>query len=159
LGFLIILSFGSYYFGVLQHEIILNRFSNNLFDYKLPPDTIVLDNEKYGGANWIDGGGSGGYWNVVAIMKLSTKLSKKQVLEYYKDVRFSYSKSDEPGKVEPEIYFEDNYKKVVYEEGVYYRSKDDTINFVSSMKNQNNDKSTIYFLQITDGYDYFFHLD
>jgi hypothetical protein len=145
-----------------DHTRNLNRFSNNLFKYPLPPVTVVLETEKFGGKNWVDGGGSGGYWNVVAIMKLSTKLSRDEIIEYYRNVRFPYSKTSQPQMVEPEIYFDDDAQKVVCKEGFYYRSDEDSIKFVSSYdngKSKKDKKETVFILQIIDGYDYLFNID
>jgi hypothetical protein len=62
------------------------QFAQHLFNYPLPPETEVIAMYQSNGKNFVDGGGSGGYWNVVAVMELSSKLSKNEILAYYRDV-------------------------------------------------------------------------
>lgn len=144
------------------HKRNLDKFSNNLFNFPLPPKTMVLEKEKFGGKNWVDFGGSGGYWNVVAIMKMSSKLSKDEIIAYYDNVRFPYSKSNKPQKIEPEIYFEQDVQKLVHAEGFYYRDtggRQRVVSSYDSINSENHNEDTVYILQIIDGYDYLLKLD
>lgn len=159
---LLFISWVFHYFNT-YHIKNLDKFSGNLFNYPLPPQTVILEKEKYGGSNWVYGGSSGGYWNVVAIIKLSTQLSKQEIIDYYKDVKFPYLKTNKPNMVEPEIFFGDDAKRIVSKEGGYYMSKDGIMKPVSSYTDNNfkdeGTKNSVYILQIVDGYDYFFNLN
>ncbi|MGG4268109.1 hypothetical protein [Peribacillus simplex] len=61
------------------------EFANKLYSYPLPPDTEIIDKGfdygvTYGGGPW----GSGGQPTVVAYMKLSSELSERKLIDYYK---------------------------------------------------------------------------
>lgn len=151
---------------------ILNEFSNNLFQYPLPPNTVIVETRKFDGKSFL--GGNGGYWNVGASMTLATKLTKEDVLNYYKHVKFPYPKNSELGE-KPEIYFEDDIQKKEYrgiygEKGFYYVHKrgrtcgvpyyfenDEIINI--DKMSENNGQDLVYVIQILGSYDYFLKLD
>lgn len=152
---------------------ILNGFSNNLFQYPLPPNTVIIERRKFDGKNFL--GGNGGYWSVGATMRLSTTLTREEVLNYYKNTKFPFPKSNKLG-VEPEIYFEGEYQKKEYHKsyaykGFYYISKKGQTGGVNSyfdndgeIKNiyktrENDGQDLIYIIQILSDYDYFLNLD
>ena len=164
-------------FYIDNKDRILDNFSNNLYQYPLPPNTEIIEITKFDGKNFIDGGGSGGYWNVGATMKLSTSLKREDILTYYKGVKFSFPKSNKLG-VEPEIYFDDDLQKVIYDksfrdnqEKYYYRDKNGGINTISTYFNENRElrildkkggvdsQTSIFIVQILSGYDYFLNID
>lgn len=169
---LILILSGIVYLGykLTETDRVSKEFANHLYQYPLPPETIVLEKGQFNAKNWIDGGGSGGYWNVVSFMIVSTELSRKEILMYYKDTElFPYPKSDELG-VELEIYFEDDLNKEEYNEGFYYRSNQGNIKFISSYFNdlgeidndqlsEGTNKSTNYIIQIHSGFSYFLQID
>ncbi|MEK4511086.1 hypothetical protein EJP82_26325 [Paenibacillus anaericanus] len=169
---LILILSGIIYLGYKLTETVWvsKEFANHLYQYPLPPETIVLEKGQFNAKNWIDGGGSGGYWNVVSFMRISSELSSTEILKYYKDTElFPYPKSDELG-VELEIYFEDDQQKEEYNEGFYYRSKQENIRFISSyfndlgeIKNEGltdeTNENTNYIIQIHSGFSYFLQID
>jgi hypothetical protein len=53
---------------VTSNERVSKRFAEQLFEYPLPEETSLISKHQFNGKNFLDGGGSGGYWNVVAIM-------------------------------------------------------------------------------------------
>lgn len=169
---LILVLSGIVYLGYKLTETVWvsKEFVNHLYQYPLPPDTIVLENGQFNAKNWIDGGGNGGYWDVVSFMIVSSELSKKEILMYYKDTElFPVPKSNQLG-VELELYFEDDLNKEEYNEGFYYRSKQGSIRFISSyfndlgeIKNEGltdeTNENTNYIIQIHDGFSYFLQID
>ncbi|HEK9099106.1 hypothetical protein KFD70_20100 [Bacillus pfraonensis] len=147
---------------------ISNNFAEQLFKYPLPPQTKVIEKEQANGKSLV--WGNGGYWGVIASVHLSTKLSKAEILSYYKKIGlFKYPKSDKKG-VEPEIYFQDDLKKVEKPEGFYYTTNDGGNNPLHSYFNKDGsmkiEQSTNehtgqmeYVIQITSDFDYFLNID
>lgn len=167
--------FGIFYqiFYIDNKSRILNEFSNSLYHCPLPPDTVAIETRKFDGDNFL--GGNGGYWNVGASMTLSTKLTREDIVNFYKDTKFPFPKSDKLGEV-PEIYFEDDIQKKEYRDmsgnrGFYYVNKMGRSNDIHTffdkngeMKNiekmkENNGQDLIYTIQILSGYDYFFNIN
>lgn len=143
-----------FYLG--KPDRISDKFAENLFDYPLPKETTLIEKEQYNGRNWVDGGGSGGYWNVVAFMKLHTQLSKSEIIQYYKAAgEFPYPDSKMRG-VHVEIYFEDNRKLVNEKEGAYYLTEGGSHQTVDNMdaKEQLGISSEVI-VQIVSGFKYF----
>ncbi len=154
---------------------ILNEFSNNLFQYPLPSDTVIIEARAFDGKNFL--GGNGGYWCVGTTMKLSTKLTREEVLNYYKYTKFPFPKNNDLS-IEPEIYFEgeyvkkEYYKSYAYKDGFYYVSKKGRqSNMVHNYFDENgvikntdkiretNHQELIYIIQILSDYDYFLNID
>ncbi|WP_317955438.1 hypothetical protein [Paenibacillus chitinolyticus] len=81
--FVIVISF-LIYRGSTNNDRISAKFAQNLFEYPIPPETSLITKHQFNGKNFLDGGGSGGYWNVVAIMELRTSLTREEVINYYK---------------------------------------------------------------------------
>ncbi|MGO4695592.1 hypothetical protein AB4Z50_15070 [Paenibacillus sp. 2TAB26] len=147
-------------------ERVSEQFAAHLFNYPLPAETSLITKYQFNGKNFIDGGGSGGYWNVVAIIALSSTLTRQEILAYYQGIEpFPYPKGKRAG-VELEIYFEDNNEKVIIPAaGFYFRDKDKRMRTISTYleepDTQANQASatTKYFLQIASGFDYFLNID
>ncbi|MGE7185345.1 hypothetical protein ACQKKK_15455 [Peribacillus sp. NPDC006672] len=79
-----ILAWSSYDF-FSKDKKTAEEFANKLYSYPLPPDTEIIDKGfdygvSYGGGPW----GSGGQPTVVAYMKLSSELSERKLIDYYK---------------------------------------------------------------------------
>ncbi|MED4117097.1 hypothetical protein [Priestia megaterium] len=148
---------------------ISNDFAEQLFKYPLPPKTKVIENEQANGKHLVRG--SGGYWGVIASVRLSTRLSKEEILMYYQKAGlFKYPKSDKKG-VEPEIYFQGDFQKVESPEGDYYRDKEGAMRFLSNyyyesgkkvndrILKENHSHEVEYVVQITSDFDYFLNID
>ncbi|OMF30081.1 hypothetical protein BK133_17090 [Paenibacillus sp. FSL H8-0548] len=147
-------------------ERVSEQFAEHLFDYPLPSETSLIANHQFNGKNFVDGGGSGGYWNVIAIMELRSTLTKEEILSYYKPIEsFPYPKGKRNG-VELEIYFENNSEKVMNSTGFYYRDNADRIRTISTYSLESTipqvnqvSGETKYFLQISSGFDYFLNIN
>ncbi len=148
---------------------VSNNFAKQLLDYPLPPQTEVIEKEQVNGKSLVSG--NGGYWGVIASIRLSTKQSKEEILLYYQKAGlFNYPKSDKRG-VEPEIYFEDNLQKVERSEGYFFRSEDgsrlplrtyfeESGEMVVTKNNiEETDKELEYVVQITSDFDYFLNIN
>ncbi|MEN0644871.1 hypothetical protein MKY91_17080 [Alkalicoccobacillus gibsonii] len=89
----------SYYvFG--QESRYAKKYANELFDYPLPAETVVLE-QGYNYGTFFGGGpwGSDGLPTVAAYLKVKTELSERDIVEYY-DKRFEiYFDGDEHLKV------------------------------------------------------------
>jgi hypothetical protein len=142
-----------FYLG--KPDRISNKFAGNLFDYPLPKETTLIEKKQYNGRNWVDSGGSGGYWNVVAFMKLNTKIPKSEIIQYYKAAgEFPYPDSKMRG-VQVEIYFEDNRKLVEEKEGAYYLTDRGSHQIVDKMDvNEQAGLSNEVIVQIVSGFKY-----
>jgi hypothetical protein len=93
--------------------------SINIINYPLPPQTKVIEKEVANGKHF-GRGAEAGYWEVIASVRFSTKLSKREILSYYQKARsFKHPNIDERGE-EPELYFQGNFLKVEEPEGFYY---------------------------------------
>ncbi|MFF2483712.1 hypothetical protein [Paenibacillus sp. NPDC058071] len=149
-----------------SNERVSEKFASNLFEYPLPPHTTLIAKHQFNGKNFLDGGGSGGYWNVVAIMELSSSLPRDEIIEYYKRTEaFPYPKSKNRG-VELELYFDGESKRM--EESryklFYFRDQEGRMQPISryssdttvSSKTQSDTKFTI---QLASGFDYFLNID
>ncbi|WP_280166708.1 hypothetical protein [Priestia aryabhattai] len=148
---------------------VSNNFAEQLFKYPPPPKTKVIENEQANGKYLV--GGSGGYWGVIASVRLSTRLSKEEIIMYYKKAGlFKYPKSDKRG-VEPEIYFQGDFQKVKSPEDYYYKDKDGTRKSLSNYYDESGNKVSgrilrenhsyemEYVVQITSDFDYFLNID
>ncbi|SDT56624.1 hypothetical protein SAMN05444162_5015 [Paenibacillaceae bacterium GAS479] len=138
-------------------ERVSNRFAQNLFNYPLPAETTLLEKKQYNGRNWV-GGGSGGYWSVIAYIKLNTKLSQREIVRYYKLAgEFPYPDPDNNIRgVQPEIYFEDNRKLIEASEGTYYlteRGSHQAVETIDKMDQEGAANEVI--VQIVSGFKYF----
>ncbi len=102
---------------ILKNKIS-NNFAEQLFNFPLPQKTKVIEEYQTNGESILYG--TAGLWDVVASVRFSTKLSKEEILLYYQRARlFKYPNQDKRG-VEPEIYFQGEFKKVETLEGYYY---------------------------------------
>lgn len=151
-----------------EKERVSKDFAKNLFEYNLPTETKVIDKDYFYGYSFNHLTGSGGSMPVVASMKLSTTLSKEEILHFYKDAElFPFPKSDNNG-VELELYFEDEYDLHNTKDGYYYSGKNggsalirNYFNEVVSMKSANEEekKELQYVLQISSSFHYFLQID
>jgi len=168
---IVLLSIVFLQYKLKETERVSTQFSNHLFGYPIPPETEVIEKKQFNGRNWIDGGGSGGYWNVVAFIKMSSKLSREDIVDYYKKTKlFPYPKSDKLG-VELELYFEDDMRMEQFTEGSYYRSGTGTIKFINSYLMNSGEimpsqrmaeiqpRKIDFVIQIHSGFKYFMQLD
>ena len=80
-----------------QDQKTAETFANDFFSYPLPPKTRVIKQAYDYGVEYGGGpNGSGGYPTVVAYQTVSSKLSEKEILEYYKSSKFElYFAGDE----------------------------------------------------------------
>ncbi|AOH57432.1 hypothetical protein ABE28_024095 (plasmid) [Peribacillus muralis] len=75
-----------YFYDLLSADKrTVEEYANRLYSYPLPPNTEIIDKGfdygvSYGGGPW----GSGGQPTVVAYMKLSSELSERKLMDYYK---------------------------------------------------------------------------
>ncbi|MFC4777188.1 hypothetical protein ACFO9Q_10385 [Paenibacillus sp. GCM10023252] len=141
-----------------------NKFAEHLFNYSLPPETSLVAKHQSNGKNFVDGGGSGGYWNVAAVMELSSKLTRNEILAYYQNVgSFPYPKGNQRG-VPLELYFKEESRRVERSDGFYYRSQTGEIRTVHSYPLDTNSVTLIkgetkYILQLVSGFDYFLNFN
>lgn len=154
-----------------SNERVLKQFAAQLFQYPLPEDTALISKHQFNGKNFLDGGGSGGYWNVVAIMELSSSLSEQEVLQYYQDAELFLFPDSERRGVELELYFVQNSEKIAIHSKpseFYYRDMDKRIRTVDSYPYPveamgstatQQQGQTEYILQLTSGFDYFWNWD
>jgi hypothetical protein len=73
-------------------------FANKLYSYPLPPETeVIYKGYDYGRSYGGTPQGNGNYITAVAYIKLSSKLSEKELIDYYKVVKGSdiYFEGDE----------------------------------------------------------------
>ncbi|MHA7966191.1 hypothetical protein ACX93W_18865 [Paenibacillus sp. CAU 1782] len=153
-----------------SNERISRKFAENLFQYPLPPGTTVLGKHQFNAKNLIESG-SGGYWNVVAIMELSSSLSREDIIAFYKDVEpFPFPKG-EPRGVELELYFAGEARKVEGANYFHYRDQlTGSARMISSYRAEpafietseasgESSGETNYTLQLFSGFDYFFNID
>ncbi|MFC4597055.1 hypothetical protein [Cohnella hongkongensis] len=152
--FVLLICLFVFYLG--KPDRISNKFAGNLFDYPLPKETTLIEKKQYNGRNWVDSGGSGGFWNVVAFMKLHTNLPKSEIVKYYKAAgKFPYPDSKQQ-EVQVEIYFEDDRKLVEEREGAYYLTKGGSHQTVDNMDvNEQVGLSNEVIIQIVSGFKYF----
>lgn len=79
------------------------EFANELYEYSIPPNTVLIE-KGYDFAYNYGGGprGNGGYPTVVAFMKLSSSLSEQEIFNYYDqddiEVYFDWWVEEEKGK-------------------------------------------------------------
>ena len=151
-----------------EKERVSKNFAENLFEYPLPTETKVIDKDYFYGYSFSHLLGSGGYMPVVASMKLTTTLSKEEILHFYRDAAlFPFPKGGKKG-VKLELYFEDEYdlKKTI--DGYYYSHKtgyasriNDYFDEVVSMQSVNKaEKNELqYVLQVSSSFAYFLQLD
>ena len=150
-----------------EKERISKKFAQNLFDYPLPTQTKVIAQDYFYGYSFNHLTGSGGSMPVIASIKLSTILSKEEILHFYKEAEFfPFPKSDKKG-VELELYFEDEYQLKESEDGYYYSGKTDGTkrishyfdkvgNIKSMTKEEKNE--LYYVLQVSSSFDYFLNI-
>lgn len=148
---------------------VSKQFAEQLFQYPLPEDTSLISKHQFNGKNFLDGGGSGGYWNVVAIMELKSSLSKQEVLEYYRDAELFLFPDSERRGVELELYFVQSSEKIAIHSNpseFYYRDRDKRTRYVDSYPveeagstSAGQQGQTEYILQLTSGFDYFGNWD
>lgn len=154
---------------VTSKERVSKRFAEHLFEYPLPEETSLISKHQFNGKNFLDGGGSGGYWDVVAIMELRTALTKEEVLAYYQNAElFPFPKGEQRG-VELELYFEDNSQKIAIHSvpsGFYYRDNGKRISTISTYPfeatnshEKQQEREIQYVLQLTSGFNYFLNMD
>ncbi|QJX80414.1 hypothetical protein [Priestia megaterium] len=149
----------------IEKERYSKEFANNLFKYTLPPHTQTLERHYFYGYSFGHLMGSGGEMPVVANMKLSTSLSKEEILNYYKNAPlFPFPNSKNSG-VEIEVYLSGESKLHKKKDGFYFSGKDDSLKRISSYKNNVGYTSTPgkktqqFVLQISSSFDYLIHLD
>jgi len=154
-----------------SNERVSKQFAEQLFQYSLPEDTVLISKHQFNGKNFLDGGGSGGYWNVVANMELSSSLSEQEVLQYYQDAELFLFPDSERRGVELELYFVQDSEKIAIHSNpleFYYRDKDKRIRTVDSYPHPveatglittEQQGQTKYILQLTSGFDYFWNWD
>ncbi|MFP3729050.1 hypothetical protein U8V72_28080 [Priestia filamentosa] len=75
---------GWLYYFISHDGRVAKDFANKLYDTPLPPETRIIDKGYdygvlYGGGPW----GSGGHPTVVAYIKISSRLSEKELVNYY----------------------------------------------------------------------------
>lgn len=90
---LLVVLFSIWFFGQDKREA--KDFANKFYSYPLPLETEIIDKgydygRSYGGTPLANGS----YITAVAYIKLSSKLSEKELIDYYKEIKDS------------EIYFE-----------------------------------------------------
>jgi len=134
---------------------ISSKFAENLFDYPLPKETTLIEKKQYNGRNWVSGG-SGGYWEVVAYIRLNTKLTKSEIIQYYRDAG-EFPFPDGKGRGVPvEIYFEDDRTLVEERQGNYYTTKKGSHQSIDKMNvNEQAGVSNEVIVQIVSGFKYF----
>ena len=148
MAFGLTLQFGS------SKEKVSEQFAKHLFEYPLPAETSLIAKHQYNGKNFLDGAGNGGYWNVVAIVELSSQLSKDKILKFYQGIAlFPYPKGERRG-VELEIYFEDdklknklNYANKMGIPNVILLGEDEEINKTINIKNMDTGNQEIIDLE------------
>ncbi|MBH5316521.1 hypothetical protein I6N90_01710 [Paenibacillus sp. GSMTC-2017] len=153
-------------YSSISKEKVSEQFAEHLFDYPLPAETSLIAKHQFNGKNFSGLGGSGGYWVVVAIMEMTSTLTKDEILAYYKNIElFPYPKSENRG-VELEIYFEDDRRKVEDAKGFYYQNQNLSSSRISSyLLNSADDQinqatgETKYVIQLISGFDYFLNMD
>ena len=131
IGICILLIIAGIVYWLTEKERVSKNFAKNLFQYPLPEETIVIDQDYFFGYSFNHLLGSGGYMPVVASMKLSTTLSKDEILLFYKEAEFfPFPKSGNNG-VELEFYFEDEYNLQKTIDGYYYSDKTGSTTWIS----------------------------
>ena len=152
-------------YASIEKERYSKEFANNLFEYTLPPHTQTLERHYFYGYSFGHLMGSGGEMPVVANMKLTTSLSKGEILKYYKNAPiFPFPNSKNSG-VEIEVYFSGESKLNKKKDGFYFTGEDDSLKRISSYKNNTGytsmpeKKTQQYVLQISSSFDYLIHLD
>lgn len=155
---------GIYYYLIEKDKIkISENFSANLFEYPLPSATKVIDKDCFYGYSFDHLLGSGGYMPIVASMKLTTTLSKEEILNFYKNVElFPYPEGAKKG-VELELYFEDEYYLQETKDGYYYRNIGiGSINHISDYFNEDGIQKSVnkiekselqYILQLSSAFE------
>lgn len=147
-----------------EKKRISEQFAANLFNYPLPPHTKVKEQNYFYGYSFGHLLGSGGSLPVVASMKLTSKLSEKEIIAYYNNhPYFPYPKSNSRG-VELEIYFSGNYKKHNTKDGFCYSNKDEHLSRLSAYKKEQElsapqEGNSEYILQISSSFSYILQLD
>ncbi len=81
---------------MLLNNLALARFANNLFNYPLPPNTLIEARKAEVGRT-----GNGNHCDFVAEVSLSSTLTKAEIESYYRDVSLPPAGQDDPTPREP----------------------------------------------------------
>ena len=138
----------------INRERILNQFSEKLYKYFLPPKTTIIEKTKSQAPNYMLGWGNNDRWDVVATMKLSTKLKKEDIIQYYKNIVLpyaNYSKLLNGNGVPVEVLFKDESERIEEDNVIFYEKT--SCELKNKMgKPSHTKEDLIYILQIRCDY-------
>ncbi|MFB9324477.1 hypothetical protein ACFFSY_00795 [Paenibacillus aurantiacus] len=167
-GSLLLVLLAGFIFVLTEQERISKRFAGHLFSYPLPENTSIIERDYFYGHSFGHLLGSGGYMPVIVSMQLSTRLSKEDIIKYYKDAAlFPFPGSGNKG-VELELYFEGEYSLHKTDAGYYYTNHKEQMTRVSEYKDEEgsikpaqreNNEELRYILQLSSSFDYVLNID
>lgn len=85
----------------LIHSHRLNNFADNLYEYPLPPDTKICSQHKEAGPFM----SNGDYLTYRASMTLFSRLTKDEIIKYYKNVKLPSARPNVTSPVTLQIKF------------------------------------------------------
>jgi len=76
--------------NMLYNDLILNSFSKQLYECKIPEETIIIEKHKLCGKLY--GNGNGTDFAAIILLQTNFETTKKQVEEYYSSLNFNPAK-------------------------------------------------------------------
>jgi hypothetical protein len=137
IGFIVYVLFGERY-------LYARSFASDLYHYPLPAQTKII-NRNFDYGVFFAGGpsGSGGYPTIVAFIEIESKLSSKEIYNYYdKDNVFS-APGSENKTIGFEIYFEDQQNRREENGKVWYEKDGGPVTLTTERKGEKPTKAII----------------
>ena len=150
---IVVLEAGILLYFKIHDALLVNSFSNNLFNHPLPPNTEVLEKTVTTCPN-IDlrfgNFGNGEYTVIVATMKLKSLADAETIKKFYNGLKLPLAGSN--------VVTSDSYSEfTLLFENKYIKRNDSGLIYYERVENKNYkkptiSKNTIYVIQIISGY-------